>query len=222
VNKILKSVYVFDWDGTILESMQIKFYNFSTVLYELHKDSTDNIDYTVGNILHLYQKFSGIPRIEIYKKILDIYSIEYKKKEYDSFSRELSLNNKEALLKANVYEDAVLFLQKVLDKNKTIYISSSVPQEELSFLVKNRLSKILQENISGVFGSRDGFSKGKEHFDEIINIENVAKEEIMFFGDDLMDFNLAQEAGVDFLLVNRDNKKTDCEFIKSFNEEKIL
>ncbi len=216
-----KKIYVFDWDGTIFESMEIKFQNFTNVLCEYHKNDFVSDEFSKEKVLDLYKKLSGIPRKEIYKEIMQIFKVNFSENNYNKFSNHLSQKNKISLLTTTAYKDAIDFLDKLVCKKK-IYISSSVPQDELSYLVKNKLPENILNNLSGIYGSKEGFSKGKEHFQKIITDENVFKSDIIFFGDDLMDLSLAKDANIDFILINRDNKKTEHKFLKDFNEGIVI
>jgi len=79
----------------------------------------------------------------------------------------------------------------------------------------------LRQNIKGILGTKNNFSKGNSHFEFIENNTGYKRERFLFIGDDLYDYELSMNAEVDFILINRKLKKfsiSNIFEINSFNE----
>jgi phosphoglycolate phosphatase-like HAD superfamily hydrolase len=220
-----KKVFVFDWDGTILDSMAIKQKNFSeTIANQIHQiQSLDNrhsltaeIELT-AEIKQIYASLSGNPRKEIFYMILDQLHIKHHLVSFQDFSFNLSLANQESLQQAKIFTDAKNLLDRLIKSRKKIFISSSTPQLELDFLVKSHLNTESLQSISSVLGSADNFTKGKNHLEYIAKQSGYGREDILVIGDDLADFELSLAAGVNCILVDRSKRFSDVPHVHSLD-----
>jgi len=215
-----KEIFIFDWDGTIFDSMDIKVENFVETLTKLIGSGVNDRMFR-SRIRFLYEKYSGLPRKTLFENILR--EVDFNKNiiKYSNFNKNFSQLNKTNLLKAEVFKDASSFLNLLIKNKKNIFISSSMPQEELIFFTSKKLDKDLRKNIKGIFGTENNFTKGKSHFKSIENDTGYKSEKFLFIGDDLYDYKLSRDAEVDFILINRTLKK--CSIfnifeINTFNE----
>ncbi|MGE4398280.1 MAG: HAD family hydrolase [Campylobacterales bacterium] len=213
-----KKIFVFDWDGTIFDSMEIKRNTFTDSLYEVIK-YIENISMDKCVIYSIYVELSGLPRKEIFREVLKRANIEFSDIAYELFNQKLTEENKKKLVNANVFEDAIVFMKNAILGNKNIYISSSVPQLELDFLTQKRLQYEVISNIKSIFGSSDSFKKGGGHLKSILDAEKCTKRDVIFFGDDYMDFALSRQYGVDCIVIDRNESiSSDIVKVKSFSE----
>ena len=196
-----KTVFVFDWDGTIFDSMQVKSDNFVKAF--LWAISTISCSATEKNLEYHYRRLSGRPRKEIFYEILTILGMEPTSYLYDEFSRMFEKLNMTSLIHAPVFPDALVLMNELIQRNGKIYISSSVPPNELQEIVEAVLSISIRRRVSKVLGSKDGFSKGSEHIGFIRQDCNVTNHQIIVFGDDRADYELSADAGVDCILIDR-------------------
>lgn len=220
----LKKIFVFDWDGTLFNSMPIKRKTFTESIYLTLKNKRKvKVDKEIT--LSTYVEFSGLPRKEIFQKVLEKFDQDFEEDLYDSFNKLLTRKNKKLLTEANLFSATIEFFIELVHKSKKIYISSSVPQEELDFLVHAKIPVSILSTISSVFGSSDGFAKGKQHFEKILEFENCSTQDILFLGDEIMDFQLSQKFGVDCIIIDRDDRfllRTEIKKIKSLMELDIV
>lgn len=211
-----KEVFVFDWDGTIFDSMLIKLENFShtlaqMVLAEMIVDRSTALESSIeSKIQAWYRQLSGSPRKEIFKAILAKIWVEYHVNpeliSYAEFSSQLSVANKKRLIQASLFPDAEVLLAHLIKQAKKLCISSSTPQAELDFLVNQRLSSFYLSSMSDVLGSSDGFAKGIEHLSFIAKRFGCSSDSILVIGDDLADRDLSSQAKIDCILVDRENR----------------
>lgn len=215
-----KEVFIFDWDGTIIDSMDIKIGNFIETLSKLIGFEMNDYKF-ISRVKSLYKKYSGLPRETIFENILKEVNIKGSIIKYSNFNRNFSRLNKTNLLKAKIFEDTRSFLNLLIKNKKNIFISSSIPIEELIFFTSKKLDVNLKQNIKGILGTKNNFSKGNSHFEFIENNTGYKRNKFLFIGDDLYDYKLSRDAEVDFILINRTLKKCSISNIleiNSFNE----
>jgi phosphoglycolate phosphatase-like HAD superfamily hydrolase len=193
-----KRVFVFDWDGTILDSMRMKALNFDQAFSSVIADGTAS-----KRVAGHYLRLSGRPRKHIFFEILKLLEHETGKESFERFNAAFEALNKETLIHADAFADAVALLRELIRLNRRIFISSSVPQKELTALVEAILPAPIRERISSILGSEDGFSKGDGHLRWIMNETGATRDQLLVIGDDPADHELSQEAGVDCILVDR-------------------
>ncbi len=200
-----KQVFVFDWDGTLFDSMAIKAEVFSRTL-------ASTLSRPQEEIKRLYLEFSGRPRKEIVKKIFETFKMDFASFEYEAFNATLTEQLKIHLSQANLFNEATMILEELLGKQKQVFISSSVPQKELEHFVSKKISEPLLSRFSGVLGSSDNFGKGPDHIKFIENKTSLSKDKFIFIGDDLADYELSRAAGVEFVMVDRHGRKKQAAY----------
>jgi phosphoglycolate phosphatase-like HAD superfamily hydrolase len=215
-----KRVLIFDWDGTLFDSMPIKYRTFSEVVASYLSPRNQQIN--VQKVRDLYKQYSGEPRIVIFNKIAGYYGLELDSKDTDKMSELLSARNAQELLTAKLFTDAEMLLSKLKELSYRLYISSSVPTEELQLLVKHAVSPDILTKISGIFGSSQGFSKGIEHMEYICAQENCGREACIMFGDDEADMRLSLAAGIASKLVDRSGRYINSNWQKINSFEEII
>lgn len=199
MKKITKKteVIVFDWDGTIFNSMEYKKNNIVKSIQKI-----ENID--SNKIIELHNKYTGIPRKNLIQCIwnesigedLDDITFEAISTHYTQLNIESSKN-------AVIFEDSLRLLSKLkYRQNINIYVSSSAAKEEIIYSAKkNHIYDFFIE----ILGSNGEFSKGAGHFNYIINKEGVDREKIIFIGDDHHDYLIGLQNCIDTYQICRGN-----------------
>jgi len=213
---VSKDVFVFDWDGTIVDSMSVKGENFGKALIT----ALGQVRCTLSQqeVTALYVELSGRVRREIFVEILRRLGIEEGDADFATFNRSFSEMNVAAIKSVPLFADAVQFLEYLAVRDKTMFISSSVPPTELAMIVSARIPVSLFRSFAGILGSSEMFTKGVAHLRHVEKLTGVAKGAIIAFGDDMADYDLADDAGVDCMLIDRDGRfeSTDVPTIRSF------
>ena len=196
-----KDVFVFDWDGTILDSMEMKSGNFgqafcSTFLGRQEQELADRVS---GHYLEL----SGHPRKRIFLQIMAMLGREAGPDSFERFNDVFERLNKASLIHARIFPDALVLLEELIKRGRRIFISSSVPPQELADLVEATLPAPARAGITAILGSADGHTKGQGHLRTIMQQTGATQDKLLVFGDDPADHELSSEAGVDCILVNR-------------------
>lgn len=189
---MIKAV-LFDFDGVIVESVDIKTKAFE----RLFKDEGDAV---VRKVVDHHLKNCGVSRFEkfkyIYQKILNRELSEQKfKKLCDSFS-ELVI---EEVIKAPYVKGAKEFLDN-FSPHYRCFVVSGTPQDEIEKIVKDR-------KMSGYFVKVYGAPRKKRDIvNAILNDYKLSKDEAVFVGDSLSDYEGAVSNGVAFIARINDNE----------------
>jgi phosphoglycolate phosphatase-like HAD superfamily hydrolase len=213
-----KKVLMFDWDGTLFDSMPIKYKVFGDVVAAYLSSRNHNI--IPPHVRDIYKQNSSEPLVDAFNKVAKHYGMMLSKQDIDNMSGLLAKRNETALLEAELFPDATMLLTALKATPYKIYISSSVSKEELYPLVKRNIPAHILARISDIFGNEAGFSKGKGHVENILRQEQCKPEACTMFDDDEAELVLSKNAGVDCRLVDRNGSYTGSSWqkISSFKE----
>lgn len=200
--------FIFDWDGTIIDSMPSKIKAFANTMIQLYfQDLTlyeQNLKWK--EVATLYEDLTGMPRKNLYETILAKVSNRTIDPKFEIFNSYFSLVNIECSLNSCLFEDWIRFYKRIISHGKKIFISSSVPMKELIELVEKKLHKEVLREIKEILGSQGDFVKGPPHILMIMEKYHFKNDEIVFFGDGYEDYLAGQRAHVKTFLVNRNLK----------------
>jgi phosphoglycolate phosphatase len=176
-----KKVVVFDLDGTLLDSMGIFADIASFLIAWKHKIPRKDAK-------QMYINTSGIP---FFQQLEVLFPGHAGNKEISRMFEEKKVHATEHLEMDTEEADA---LRKLSEKKYKLAISSNNFQENVG-----RFHEFTDLDFDYVLGYKDGFSKGKDHFDFILEREGITKDEVIFVGDSLSDMKKAREYGIDFI-----------------------
>lgn len=200
---------LYDFDGVIKDSTQIKTEAFIEMYLPFGKDIADKVaEHHIQN--------GGMSRFEKFKYYHQTYLNQ-------------SLNENDIQKKASIFSQLVL--KKVIEsnyvdgalnsikqlKNKyTQFIVTGTPQKEIEIIVE----KI---NLTPYFNDLFGSPKNKiQHSEHIISTYNLRPKEVVFIGDALTDYNAAKHFEFHFILRSHAEnidlfKDIDCLKINDLN-----
>ena len=179
---------MFDFDGVILESSDVKTEAFSKLFQQFGDD-------IVKKVVEHHIKDGGISR---YKKIRYYYHEFLKKELTDS---EL---NKIAKIFSDIVLDKVIdssFVDGVIDylesnyKKIDMYIISGMPQFELDIIVEK---KKIGKYFKGLYGTNISVTK-TEIIRKVIAENNYDRKQTAYIGDSLSDYHDAKNANMPFI-----------------------
>ena len=179
-------VILFDFDGVLVESVNIK----TAAFRELFKDEEEN---DLAGILDYHKKHGGISRrnkiIYFYKNILKRKLTEERLKELeDRFSQHV----KDKVIRASFVDGALEFLKKNYNRYD-FYIISGTPQKELEEIVSK---KNLSPYFLSVYGSPPAKS---EIIHSLLSAKKYSRDEVIFVGDSPDDLEGAVKCGIKFV-----------------------
>ncbi len=195
-------VLFFDFDGVILDSVNIKTEAFAK-LFEAYGDDV------VKKVVDYHLRNKGVSR---YDKFRYYYKNILGKSITDEISRELDDKMNTMVMKemgkANFIKGILDFLNKYCNE-KVSFVISATPQIEIKEIVRIRgLDKFFKE----VKGSP---KKKFEHIKELIYHHNYKENECVMFGDADNDLHAATKACIDFVGINF---KWDGNWVKDFRD----
>lgn len=176
---------VLDFDGVILESVDIKTRAFRS----LFRDYPSKL----GEILRIHRDMAGISRFEKFKIIYrDVLKKPLTEAETERLGREFSAFTAQEIFTCPFVPGAQEFLEEQ-SRRLPIFIVSGTPEEELKDIV---IRRNLGKHCRGVYGS----PRSKDVLlRQILAGNSWHPREIMFVGDAMTDYKAAGEIGVHFV-----------------------
>lgn len=203
---------VFDFDGVLVESADIKTKAFADLFSEYPNKVEEIVTYHKQNMgISRYIKFQ-----HIYKHIL---SKSLTPEQEAALGEKFSGLVLELILQADWVKGTIPFLTS-LKERYDFFIASGTPQAELEYIVKKR-------DIPSYFCKIYGSPVLKaDALQRIMKEYNLEKDEIVFVGDAETDLQAATEAGVWFVArLNGDNSNLfrNCRWkIQDLSELKFI
>jgi len=177
---------LFDFDGVIIESVDMKTEAFKHIF----KEQPENI---IEKIVKLHLDNGGMSRFEKFKIIYkDILQKNLPAKEEKRLGKEFSKFCFERMLKLPYTKGAKEFLDAHY-QDYILFIVSGTPHEEINRIVNERQLRKYFKEVVGAPGS-----KGK-HSKKILKTYNIKPIEAVFVGDSPNDYEGASEANVRFI-----------------------
>ena len=178
-------IIILDFDGVILESMDIKTNAFREMFKDYPEYINAIVEYHIRNGgISRYKKFSYI-----YNNILKLPLDENKLKELGEKFSHLVFQEMLRCPFVNGVQDFLVEYSKRVE----LFVASGTPQEELNLIVNKRGLYIY---FKGVYGTPALKSEIMQH---ILSAECIRKEEAIFVGDAISDYEDAKKAGLPFV-----------------------
>ena len=191
---MLKGI-IFDFDGVIAESVQVKTDAFAS-LYEKYGDNI------VTKVIEHHEANGGMSRFEKIR----LYHGSYLKKvitneEIEELANQFSKLVVEKVIDSPYVPGVFKYIQKCYEKYN-LFISTGTPTNEMYQILGGReISKYFVE----VYGSPDEKST---HISKIMSKYNYYPDELIFYGDANADIDAAEQAKIPFVLIkNSFNEK---------------
>lgn len=189
---MLKAI-IFDFDGVLVESVDIKTKSFAKLFEKEGKAVVKKvIDYHLSN--------SGISRFvkikHIYKNILNR---RLRKAEFNRLCRRFSELVIDEVVNAPYVRGAEQFLKEHSLRYK-LFVVSATPDKEIKDIIRRRkISKLFR----GVYGSPE---EKTEIVRRIVRSNNLSPRDAVYVGDALSDYKAASVNSLDFIARVTDNK----------------
>ncbi len=184
-DSVIKAV-IFDFDGVLAESTDIKTSAFARLF---RNESPEALKLIVN--YHLQN--AGVSRFEkiryIYKNIL---RRPLKENIFQQLCDEFSFLVKEEVIKAPFVAGAGEFLKKFY-RQYSLYVISATPREEIEEIIAARKMTVY---FQGIYGSPEEKSVAVK---KIIFKEQLGRNEVVYIGDALSDYQAAVANGVNFI-----------------------
>lgn len=211
-NKINDSNFlVFDFDGVLADSVDIKTKAFA----EIYQEYGDDVVHKVVSH-HLNNGMSRFRKIKFYHqeflgKRITHPEIILLAKRFSSLVVNKVINSQEI-------PGASIFLNIYSKSDKECAINSASPQIEIQKIIQK---KGLNDHFSAVLGSP---SSKYDNFIKLFNLFNCNSSELIFFGDSYSDYLAAKNVNVPFIAVGKnildslEDEKNEIYYIDNFLE----
>tara|TARA_B100000315_G_C14549967_1_gene575270 strand:+ start:426 stop:1100 length:675 start_codon:yes stop_codon:yes gene_type:complete len=183
---------IFDFDGVIVESVNVKTKAFSRIYRSYGKK-------IVGKVVAHHLAHGGVSRIEkfrLYHK--EFIGVDLTEQEEEQMAEKFS----ELVFQKVIDAPYVKGAHEFLSEYHTLYdffVSSGTPTEEIVKIVDMRKLSVF---FKGIYGSPE---QKDAHVREIMENNNYGKEEIVFVGDAPSDQEAAESNNISFIARELDN-----------------
>jgi phosphoglycolate phosphatase-like HAD superfamily hydrolase len=176
-----KSTVIFDFDGTIVDSMNA----FADIAAEVMPKRL-NIDPVTAR--QKYFETSGLP---FFQQLEAIFPGDPANRETAEEYERLKL---EGYFEEPLFDDALDTVKCLRESGLRVAVSSNNFQHLVDQFVEKRGME-----FDMVLGFKEGFAKGADHFRHLEQELSVPKDEIVFVGDSMKDGERANQYGVNFI-----------------------
>ncbi len=188
--------YIFDCDGVILNSNQLKTKAFSKSLH-----GEDAI--LISDFIKYHKQNGGISRHEKFRYFFE----KIKKQPNSNLEIHKALVRfseivKHELIQCDYVPGFLKFIRKIFNINPNIFVVSGSEENELNYVFNKRK---INQFFKKIYGSPN--DKSINTLKVISNFSNISNSGV-FFGDSKIDYETAKEFNLDFI------------FVKSFSEWK--
>lgn len=200
---------IFDFDGVIVESADIKTEAFAKLFESKGRG-------VVEKVVAYHKDNMGVSRFDKFRHIFcNILHRELDNNEFDSLCARFASLVVDAVIAAPFVKGAQEFLKKN-SKLFSFFIVSATPQEEIGEIVRRRhLVKIFKTVYGAPLTKYDAVKK-------ILHEGGVNPGNALYVGDAMSDYLAAKDNGVKFIARINDNedifRKVDCLKIRDFLE----
>lgn len=177
-----KRAYLFDFDGTLVDTMQ----GFADIAADVISAHHPEISFDEAR--REYLRTSGNPFFKQLEMILPGYSLNYKMSEI------FEERKVDGFFKSTFSDDVRCTIESLRSRGDIAGVASNNFQELIDrFVEREGLA------FDVVLGFREGFEKGKDHFDYVIDRFSLERGDLTFVGDSLKDAEKAFENNIKFI-----------------------
>ena len=210
-----KQAYIFDFDGTIIQSNQLKLQAF--------EDLVKNDSVALDLMRKVLKASPRDPRDSLLQSFIQLCSQERNLNDvfndHKSLLKNYSSSVDTALLQCDFVPGAIDFLKALKFRGKHLYLWSATPVGDL-MRIADKLD--ISNFFHGIFGSPE---TKKDNLDRIL--KGLDPRDALVFGDSFDDLKWAKKLGVDFVAINNSGStdricEADCLMsISNFFDERI-
>lgn len=190
------NVIFFDWDGVITDSVNIKTESY----YDMFADFGIDVQNKVKEHHLLNGGMSRFEKFKLYYK--EFLGKDISQDKVIELSNEFSDLVMKKVASAPFIEGAVETIKREYENGTKLFVVTGTPTEEIKEIAK-------QKGLYNYFVDFCGSPKKKIPWvKELIEKYNLKKDDCLFVGDAMVDYNAALENGIDFLGIKIKSCKT--------------
>jgi phosphoglycolate phosphatase-like HAD superfamily hydrolase len=186
-----KWIVLFDWDGTLIDSLPAKVRNAGILFAQEFGVSPEAVSVA-------YRRVSGIPRRQLFASICAENGLPpLDEAAYQRLSQRFTEMNLASLTGPDadgiVTQETFETLSALQSKSYPMYVSSSADLQEIR---KGAGALGLEGFFIEIMGSQPGFGKGPQHVAHVLETQAARLDQLVFVGDEPADISLGRLAGV--------------------------
>ena len=182
-------IILWDWNGTILDDLQLNFQVENTLLSRRGRKLISGID-------EYHEKFQ-FPIIKFYEEL----DFDLKNEKFEDIAKEYVREFDERFYELEVFSDAKDAIGDFKSKGIKQIILSQTQQQWLEKQVEHHN---MTELFNELLGARDIYVKGKVAMALLWIKENaISPSDVLMVGDTVHDFEVAESIGCDCVLIAR-------------------
>jgi phosphoglycolate phosphatase-like HAD superfamily hydrolase len=186
-----KRILIFDFDGVLADSVQVKNKAFA----EIYKPFGSNI---VKRVVTHLEENEGLSRYDKFKYYHNVFlKQELGESDLNNLSEAFSQIVFDKVIASNAIKNSEKFLEQYCKKENVSVINSATPTNEIIQIINARGIGMFFEEVYGSPSSK------VENLIKIKNSFSINYSEAIFFGDAKSDFNAAQDVGIDFIGIGK-------------------
>ncbi len=180
----------FDFDGVILDSLDIKTQAFR----ELYRQYGEDVMDKVGEHHKANGGMSRFEKFKIYHR--EFLGLTITDEEMNDLKERFGNIVYEKLMKINFIKGSREFLEICSKNNKKCFCVSGTPEDEIKRVIKGR-------GLTGYFKDIKGSPRSKtDNVRDLIKIYNIDSRRAILFGDADKDRTAAEENNIEFMGIN--------------------
>ena len=204
-----KSLFIFDFDGVLVDSNNIK----STAFAKIYDPYGANV---VRKVVKHHSENGGMSREDKFKLYHDKFlKLEITDSEIINLSEKFTNLVLQEVMQCSEIEGVTKILTHCMDQGIICAIASASPEVELKKIISLR-------PWSNVFKYKFGSPESKvSNINKILNITSIPKNKAIFFGDSSNDLVAAKNCQIDFIGINFNSSDTSG-FRELLNNEGLV
>jgi beta-phosphoglucomutase-like phosphatase (HAD superfamily) len=190
LNILNKSLFIFDFDGVLVDSNNIK----SIAFAKIYDSYGANV---VRKVVQHHSENGGMSREDKFKLYHDKFlKLEIMDSEILNLSEKFTNLVLEEVMQCSEIEGVTEILNYCMEQGIICAIASASPEVELKKIISLR-------PWSNVFKYKFGSPESKvSNINKILNITSIPKNKAIFFGDSSNDLDAAKKCQIDFIGIN--------------------
>ncbi len=182
-----KKLIIWDWNGTLLDDVSICIDAMNSILAKRSMDLINRFK---------YKEIFDFPVIDYYKKL----GFNLSGESFEELSVEFINNYSERLRYALLHNDVLEILQALKQKGKSQVILSAMQRNSLEESVQMLQ---IRDYFDTLVGLDDIYASGKEELARhYFHKHHLVPEDVLFIGDTIHDYEVAESVGADCLLIS--------------------
>ena len=187
---------IFDFDGVIADSVQVKTDAFKKIYNPYGKE-------ILKKVVSHHEDNGGVSRYEKFKIYHGYLNKKLSKSGLEKLSEQFSSLVVDEVINSTYINGVLNFIDRCYKRYK-LFISTGTPKSEIDLILRGK-------NISHYFEYVYGSPETKtSHIQKILTKYQIDPLELIFFGDSNSDIEAASAFNIPFVLVQNDQNKNLC------------